>query len=87
MKIWLPLVLALAVCRPAAADSGLAFSGAVKDPQSRAIPGAAVTLFSQSSNASWNSTTDSSGAWRFDRLPAGQYLLRVEARGFATFVS
>lgn len=87
MKSWLPLLLALVVCLLAGADAGLAFSGTVKDPQSRAIPGAAVMLFSQSNNASWTVTSDSSGAWRFDRLPAGQYLLRVEARGFATFVS
>jgi len=78
--------LTLACCLAANADSGLSLSGTVRDPQAAPVPGATVTLYSETGNASWNSTSDSTGTWRFDRLPAGQYLLRVEARGFATLV-
>jgi vitamin B12 transporter len=77
----------LTACLVATAESGLTLRGTIKDPQSTVVPSASITLFSQSSNASWNSTSDSSGSWRFDHLPPGDYILRVEARGFATFVS
>src|SRR5580658_6806132 len=69
------------------AESGSSLSGIVRDPQSRAVPGATLTLFSQSESTSWSTVSDASGAYRLTRLPEGDYILRVEAPGFATFVS
>lgn len=69
------------------AESGASLSGVVKDPQSRVVAGAALSLFSRSDGASWTTVSDSAGAYRLSRLPEGDYLLRVEAPGFATFVS
>jgi vitamin B12 transporter len=69
------------------AESGSSLSGIVRDPQSRAVPGATLTLFSRSESTSWSTVSDASGAYRLTRLPEGDYILRVEAPGFATFVS
>jgi vitamin B12 transporter len=61
-------------------------SGTVKDPQGRPVPGATVTLFSPTA-AAGETTTDTTGAYHFENVPAGTYLLRAEARGFAPFLA
>jgi iron complex outermembrane receptor protein len=70
-----------------AAESGASLSGSVKDPQSRPISGAAVTLVSRTGMAGSATTTRSTGAYRFEALPEGDYLLRAEFPGFAVFLS
>jgi vitamin B12 transporter len=71
----------------AAADAGASLSGVVKDAQGKPVPGATVTLFSQTGAAGDATTSDSAGKYRFEGLPGGRYLLRVEAAGFsASFV-
>ena len=67
----------------AQADSGAALAGTVKDPQGRAVLGAALTLVSRTGGAGGATTTGASGAYQFRQLPGGDYLLRVEASGFA----
>ena len=62
-------------------------TGTVDDPQGRPVPGAALTLYSETGDAGRTTTTDSTGSYRFDALPKGGYLLRVEAPGFAAFVA
>ncbi len=62
-------------------------SGTVKDPQSRPVPGAVVTLYSRSSSAASAATTDSQGAYRFPGLAPGDYILRAEAPGFAAYIA
>jgi iron complex outermembrane receptor protein len=81
MKLLLPLSLF------AVSLSAASLSGTVNDPQGRAVPGATVTLFSQSGAAGNNTTTDRLGAYHFDALPDGAYVLRAEAPGFATFLA
>lgn len=71
----------------AAAGGGASLAGVVKDPQGRAVPGATLTLVSASGAAGNTTTSDVTGAYRFDGLPEGQYLLRAEAPGFAEFVA
>jgi vitamin B12 transporter len=70
-----------------AAQASASLTGFVKDPQSRAVPGASVTLVSRSGIAGAATTSDTTGAYRFDGLPEGDYLIRVEAAGFATLLS
>src|SRR5438477_12979470 len=62
---------------------GASLTGVVHDPQLKAVPGATITLFSRSGGATAATTTDAAGAYRFDGFPAGDYLLRAEAPGFA----
>lgn len=77
------LVLFLAAAH---AESGASLTGTVKDPQGRAVPGAALTLVSRTGSAGGATTSDASGAYHFRELPAGDYLIRVEASGFAPSV-
>src|SRR5579871_2914203 len=60
--------------------------GTVTDPQSKAVPGAAILLTSATSALRWTAFSNASGAWHLDNLPVGDYLLRVDANGFATFL-
>jgi vitamin B12 transporter len=77
-------LLALAVAQ---AESGATLAGTVKDPQGRAVVGAAITLVSRTGSAGSATTSDSHGAYRFHGLPDGGYLVRVEAPGFAAYLA
>ena len=61
-------------------------SGSVKDPQGRPVVSAAVSLFSRSSNTAVATTSNPQGAYRFEEVAPGDYLLRAEAPGFAVFL-
>jgi iron complex outermembrane receptor protein len=79
--------LLLAACPPALAQArrqGATLSGRVTDPQGAGVEGAHVTLYERARTQLRLSTvTDASGAYRFERLAPGEYLLETEARGFA----
>ncbi len=62
-------------------------SGIVKDPQNKAIPGASIALFARDGDARGNTTSDPRGAYRFDSLAPGDYILQAEAHGFSHFVT
>ncbi len=67
----------------AGAESGASLRGTVKDPQGWPVPGTALTLFSRTGAAGGATTSDSAGAYQFEELPPGDYLLRAESSGFA----
>jgi vitamin B12 transporter len=69
------------------AESGASLTGSVKDPQGHPVPGASLTLISRTGSAGSATTSDSTGAYRFQGLPEGEYLLRAEAPGFAPFLA
>jgi iron complex outermembrane receptor protein len=69
------------------AESGSSLLGTVRDPQGRPVPGATLTLFSATGAAGGATTSDSSGGYRFDGMPEGNYLLRAAAPGFAPFLT
>ena len=71
----------------ARAQSGASITGTVKDPQGQPVPAATLTLFSSTGAAGNATTSDSSGAYRFEGLPEGVYLLRAAAPGFALFLA
>jgi len=80
----LPLALALVGSRPALAQTSAAsITGHVKDPQGANLPGATVRVYRRDRTFGLTTTTDSNGAYSFERLAAGEYLLEAEARGFA----
>jgi len=56
--------------------------GTVTDPQGAAVAGAKVTLVDTSTNHTLLSTSDASGIYQFNALPAAPYRLTVEAQGF-----
>jgi len=65
------------------AESGASLAGNVTDPQGRPVSGTTLTLSSRSGAAGAATTSDSSGAYRFEGLPEGDYLLRADTEGFA----
>src|SRR5215469_6963870 len=57
-------------------------SGTVVDPSGRVISGAQITLMRPESKSYASTRSDSSGSFRIDAVPAGAYVLTVEAKGF-----
>jgi vitamin B12 transporter len=80
-------LLACLTAAAASAQSGASITGAVKDSQGQPVPGATLTLFSRTGAAGNATTTDPAGAYRFEGLPPGDYLLRAAAPGFALFLA
>src|SRR6266571_4507880 len=60
--------------------------GTVTDPQGSAISGATVTLQSRDHRAIFTRMTGTDGGFEFRQVPAGEYLVQVEAPGFAAAV-
>jgi Carboxypeptidase regulatory-like domain len=61
-------------------------TGSVLDPSGAAIPGATLTLTSDTTGAVARATTDSSGVYTFPNLAPAPYTLRVTAKGFRDYV-
>jgi hypothetical protein len=61
-------------------------SGTATDPQGAVVPGAKVTITNNATGASQNTTTDNSGLFRFNLIPAGEYKLQIAAQGFSSAV-
>lgn len=77
--------LLLVLTQSALAQSGITtITGHVRDPQGANLPGATVTLYARERTFSLSTTTDSTGAYRFERLAPGEYLVEAEAEGFAS---
>jgi hypothetical protein len=78
------LILFGALGAPAQSPStGAQLTGTILDPGGAAVPQATVTLRSNTSAIEQSSTSDASGQYRFLLVPAGQYILSVEAPGFS----
>ena len=58
-------------------------SGTVVDPANQGIPGVAIELRNGPS-AQRRTTSDRAGAWKFDRLEPGDYVVRFVLSGFVT---
>jgi iron complex outermembrane receptor protein len=87
MKNTLLFLILMISAAGAIAESGASLTGTVRDPQGQPVPGATVTILSRSGAAGSTTTSDSAGAYRFEGLPAGDYLLRAGSPGFALFLS
>ncbi len=60
-------------------------TGNVTDPSGAAVPGAHVEAVNQGTNVKRDTTTDSSGVYRFTDLQPGVYTVTVSAPAFQTF--
>ena len=80
------VVAALAVALPTAAQITTAsVTGTVKDPQGGVIPGATVTLISETQGTqSSNVFTNSNGDFTFANVKPDRYTLQVTMEGFKT---
>src|SRR5919204_465019 len=57
-------------------------SGLIHDPQHRPVQGASVVVRSETSEWSNALSSDSSGEFRFDAVPLGNYTVTIEMPGF-----
>jgi vitamin B12 transporter len=64
------------------AQAAGSLSGRVSDSQGAAVAGATVTLHARATNVRATTMTDAQGAYRFDRLPEGDYLVEATYAGF-----
>jgi hypothetical protein len=62
-------------------------SGGVKDATGAAIPGAQVILTHRDGTQVRTMASGEGGEFAFTKLPAGSYLVLINAKGFATFTS
>lgn len=77
-------ILSFLCAASASAQTVTAVTGRVTDRQGAGVPGATVTLYSRERPAeSTRTVTDATGAYRFERLAPGEYLVAAEATGFA----
>jgi predicted aspartyl protease len=76
------LLLIASFAAPAHAQYRTSIQGVVTDPQGAVIPGATLTLTDQGTNAKVVRTSDETGVFNFNALPADQFTLLVERSGF-----
>ena len=80
----LVLGMMLVVAISAWAQTSGSIGGSVTDPSGQMIPGAAVTLTSETTGEQRTATTNETGSFLFPAISAGSYTVRVEAPGFRT---
>ncbi len=56
-------------------------SGRVLDPSGAVVPAAAVRIYSRDNAARLTTATSAQGDYRFERLPAGEYLIEARTEG------
>src|SRR5215471_5492464 len=61
-------------------------SGTVVDPQGAVVSGAQVKATQGDTGATFSTTSDASGLFRFSLIPAGNYKVEIGAQGFKTAV-
>src|SRR5436853_627283 len=85
--ILIAVSLALVWCIPAMGQvlKG-SISGTVTDPQGAVVSGATVKATNLSTGAVLQTTSDSSGLFRFNLIPAAEYKLEISAQNFKTAV-
>ncbi|HEX8503414.1 MAG TPA: carboxypeptidase-like regulatory domain-containing protein, partial [Pyrinomonadaceae bacterium] len=62
-----------------------AVGGMVKDPQGAVVKGAAVTVKNEETNKEFSATTDDEGRFRVVQLDPGNYVVTINASGFAAY--
>ena len=77
-------VLAVTAAPPAGAVGTGRVSGRVLDPAGAPVPGASVSLLSPQGAIAAATRSDAAGAFRFDSVPSGSYVLTGGSPGFAT---
>src|SRR5215469_12855190 len=61
-------------------------SGTVVDPQGAVVSGAQIKATQTDTGATFSTSSDASGLFRFSLIPAGNYKVEITAQGFKTTV-
>jgi len=65
---------------------GVTLTGVVQDPSKAGVPGATIALVLESANRKvQEAISNEDGSFSLKSIPPGDYLLRVDARGFETY--
>ena len=91
MVVVLGVFLAIGFCSFTAVPAysqvtGATLSGTVTDASGAVVAGATVSAKNTATGISKDTTSDSSGLYSIPNLPAGDYEVRVTAKGFSTAV-
>lgn len=78
----LSLLILCVVTLPALAQFRTSVQGTVTDPEGSVVPGAKLTLKDEATNSITVRTSDPSGVFNFNALPADHFTLTVEMPGF-----
>jgi len=83
-NVALALVAAVCIATPAMAQGFGGIGGTVTDASGAVLPGVNVTLSSPTRTAGSNQTvvTDERGAFQFQRIVPGEYIVKAELQGF-----
>ena len=82
LRVCLALVVALALVRPGAAQTGMAtVTGIVSDESGAAVPGLTVTATNQATNVMYTGVTNEAGNYIMTSVPIGTYVVAVELDG------
>ena len=89
MKTYVRLLLAVGLILSSLAviaqvNSTASIEGSVVDKSKAAVVGATVTATNKDTAAVRTTTTNGTGGYRFDLLPAGMYIVKVTQTGFAS---
>jgi iron complex outermembrane receptor protein len=79
-------ILCLSIFPVFAQDAGR-ITGVVKDPNQDIVAGSQVTLTNQQTKAKSTAVTDGQGAYTFPSLQPGEYVAKVDVKGFNPIVS
>jgi len=79
----------VALCAGAALAQTITTSinGRVTDAQGAGVAGAIITLYARAPQLRLTARTNEDGAYRFERVAPGEYLLEADARGFAPAIA
>jgi Carboxypeptidase regulatory-like domain len=80
--IWIPAFLLLFLAPLAQAQYRASIQGVVTDTTGAVVPGAKLTLTDNGTNEKQVRTSDASGVYNFNALPADTFTLVVERKGF-----
>src|SRR6266571_1716905 len=80
---FLMVLTVFAVSAMAQVTASAALSGSVSDKNGAVIKGATVTATNKATGQTRTATTNDSGEYKIDLLPAGRYDIKVNASGFA----
>jgi len=86
LRLLIAFTFLLVVTFAASAQYRGSIRGTVTDPQGAVVSGATVTLLNTDTNLAMTATSDQSGLYIFNAIPAAHYKITIEQPGFKTKV-